>query len=277
MEKRRNPIFSWECDPYTLEFSLKPVFMPVAIKDLLFFENEDYIIARKPAGLVSEEDSAGSENLRQLLEAYVRETYPWKKQLICQLVHRLDKPVGGLLVCAKKQSILKELHNQFHNRTVKKFYLAIVEGNAEPLNVTLKHFLKKSDKQYKAIVVSAKTPGAKEAVLSYRVLSWKQQLSFLMIELRTGKFHQIRAQLSHIGLPIWNDFHYGAPISLPEGNRIGLYSCGLQFYDPKTKKKQTFVSIPELESEPWNIFKEEIEKAASELFSMSREAQENIP
>lgn len=239
------------------------------MKDLIFFENEDYIIARKPAGLVAEEDSSGSRNLRQTLELYIRETYPWKKQLICQLVNRLDKPVGGLLICAKKQSILKHLQNQFYVRTVKKYYFAVVEGRPHALQSTLKNFVLKSEQAYRAEIANAEAPGAKEASLHYRVLSHRDAWSLLLVELHTGKFHQIRIQLSHIGCPIWNDVQYGATLQSEE-SMIGLYSFGLQFTDPKSEKKQTFVCVPSTENIPWNHFKEEIQEAASGLFPFTQ-------
>ena len=77
------------------------------MSEFIFYENDDYIIAKKPSGLLSEEDPSGSRNLRQILEEYIRNKYPWKKQLICQLTNRLDRPVGGLLICAKKPSIVR--------------------------------------------------------------------------------------------------------------------------------------------------------------------------
>ena len=136
-------------------------------EDLIFFENEDYIIAKKPFGLLSEEDPAGSVNLRKLLEDYLHESYPKKKQLICQLANRLDKPVGGLLFCAKKQSILKDLQEKFFKRKISKYYLAVVEGVPKKPKAVLENYLVKSSSEFRAVTASPDTPGVKLARLRY--------------------------------------------------------------------------------------------------------------
>lgn len=220
--------------------------------DLIFFENEDYIIAKKPFGLLSEEDPAGSINLRQILEKHLHETYPKKKQLICQLANRLDKPVGGLLFCAKKQSILKDLQDKFFKRRVSKYYLAVVEGTPKKSKALLENYLIKSNTQFRAVSASPDTPGVKIARLRYEVVCTQGDLCLLKIQIFTGKFHQIRFQLSCLGHPIWNDEWYGAKRMIPS-IKIGLYSYFLGFDEPKTEIRKEFRCLPEL-SEPWNLF-----------------------
>ncbi|MBK9108414.1 MAG: RNA pseudouridine synthase [Saprospiraceae bacterium] len=220
---------------------------------MLFYENNDFIIARKPAGFLSEEDPAGSVNLRSLLEKYLSETYPWKKRGICQLVNRLDKPVEGLLICAKKQSILKGLQQQFYERTVRKNYFAIVEGKPEPIKATIKSHLKKVQHAFRAVAATANDPEAKEAILHYQLLDHQEGFSLLQIELRTGKFHQIRFQLSQKSYPIWNDEWYGAKKYSAE-MKIGLFSYSIQFKDVQTGEQRNFVCCPPLDKEPWNLF-----------------------
>jgi len=233
-----------------------------ALQEILFHENNDYIIACKPAGLLAEEDPSGDVNLRGLLEKYLKETYPWKKRAICQLVNRLDKPVGGLLICAKKQSILVELQNQFTERKVKKEYLAIIEGIPSKPSALLKNYLRKSQKEFRAIPALASDPEAKMAELEYQVIDQRENYSLLRVLLKTGRFHQIRFQLSQIQCPIWNDVWYGAKKILPEP-MIGLYSYALTLRDPKSKDKQTFVCFPDVEKLPWSMFKENITQMAS--------------
>lgn len=227
------------------------------LKDLLYYENNDFIIARKPAGLLSEEDPAGSVNLRSLLEQYLRKTYSWKKNSICQLVNRLDKPVGGLLICAKKQSILKGLQKQFYERTVHKNYIAVVEGKPEPVEALLRSYLKKLQHAFRAVQALADDPDAKEAILHYRMLDHKDGFSLLQIELRTGKFHQIRFQLSQKSNPIWNDEWYGAK-RLSTEPKIGLYSYSIRFKDVQTGASRNFICCPPLETEPWNMFSDKL-------------------
>lgn len=242
------------------------------MSEFIFFENDDYIIANKPSGLLSEEDPGGSRNLRQILEDYIRTKYPWKKQLICQLTNRLDKPVGGLLICAKKQSILKDLQNKFYLRKVNKFYFAIVKGIPNKPQGHLENYLVKSSAEFKAIAATADTPNAKLARLSYKCIASNQKYSLLLIHLQTGKFHQIRFQFSQIGHPIWNDEWYGAKRTTSD-LRIGLFSFYLGFEEPKSNEFKEFKLAPP-DAEPWVIFAKEIEELMqSDIRGVMRNAQ----
>ena len=228
------------------------------MSEFIFYENDDYIIAKKPSGLLSEEDPSGSRNLRQILEEYLQSKYPWKKQMICQLTNRLDKPVGGLLICAKKQSILKNLQHKFYLRKVEKFYFAIVQGQLEKKQGRLDNHIIKSSSEFKAIQGNANDPNAKLARLSYRCIANNTKYSLLIIQLHTGKFHQIRFQFSLLGHPIWNDEWYGAKRTTSD-LRIGLFSFFIGFEEPNTGIKKEFkCATPE--SEPWNLFSKEIEE-----------------
>ena len=228
------------------------------MSEFIFYENDDYIIAKKPSGLLSEEDPVGSRNLRKILEDYLHNKYPWKKQLICQLTNRLDKPVGGLLICAKKQSILKDLQNKFYLRKVQKFYFAVVKGELEKKQGRLENYLLKSSSEFKAIKANADTPSAKLAKLSYKYIASNNNYSLLLIQLHTGKFHQIRFQLSQLGHPIWNDEWYGAKRTTSD-LRIGLYSFYLGFEEPNTGIFKEFKFSPP-QVGPWDLFSEEIEE-----------------
>ncbi|HEX5624485.1 MAG TPA: RNA pseudouridine synthase [Saprospiraceae bacterium] len=233
------------------------------IQDLIFFENDAYIIARKPSGLLSEEDPAGNRNLRQILENYLNEKYPWKKQLICQLVNRLDKPVGGLLVCAKKPSVLKDLQHQFFIRKVRKYYLAVVEGKPKLETGSLQHYLAKSPENFKAVAVSPETEGAKIAKLEYTTLASNASYSLLQIQLLTGRFHQIRFQLSQMGNPIWNDEWYGAKRE-EAGPRIGLYSYYLAFNETQSGQFREYLCLPPAVI-PWTEFQKDIIRHAESI------------
>ncbi len=228
------------------------------MSEYIFYENDDYIIAKKPNGLLSEEDPVGSLNLRKILENYIRSTYPWKKQLICQLTNRLDKPVGGLLICAKKQSILKDLQNKFFLRKVQKYYFAVVEGDLIKKQGRLENYLIKSSSEFKAVAATEHITGAKLAKLDYKWLAGNDKFSLLFIRLQTGKFHQIRFQFSHIGHPIWNDVWYGAK-RITSDLRIGLYSFYLGFEEPKTGEYKEFKLAPP-DIEPWTMFRKEIDE-----------------
>ncbi len=225
--------------------------------ELILFENDEYIIAKKPCGMLSEEDPTGARNLREILENYLKNKHPEKKRLICQLTNRLDKPVGGLLICAKKQSILKELQSQFYHRNVQKYYFAIVKGKPQHKARRLQHYLIKSQSEFKAIEASAGMHGAKLAKLSYNLVSTHEQYSLLIVQLHTGKYHQIRFQLSQIGHPIWNDEWYGAK-RMNSDLKIGLFSFYIGFTDPKTREFRQFILKPP-ETEPWTLFSTDIQ------------------
>jgi len=225
------------------------------VKSLIVFENNDYIIVNKPAGLLAEEDPSNNINVRKLLEGYLQQNQSWKKQSICQLVNRLDKPVGGLMICAKKASILKALQQQFQKRMVKKKYLAIVEGRPKAKSAVLTNYLLKSQSGFKAIASDANNPEAKLAKLRYEVVENKGEYSLLQLDLWTGRFHQIRFQLSHLGHPIWNDAWYGAK-KIIEELRIGLFSYSIGFTDPASGSEQTFVSTPDIHQVPWEYFEQ---------------------
>jgi 23S rRNA pseudouridine1911/1915/1917 synthase len=261
LEQWRCPtvIGRYKPDPVNTE-TIKNQPPDVNIRDCIFFENDDFIIARKPGGLVSEEDPVGSKNLRYMLYRYVRETYPWKKRAICQLAHRLDKPVAGLIICAKKPSILKNLQQQFYHREVKKHYLAVIAGVPEVKAATLRQFIKKSQSEFRALPATELEADAREAILNYRVLAENESHSLLQVELMTGKFHQIRFQLSYMGWPIWNDEWYSGK-KVNNENRIGLYSFAVAFSDPKTGEPREFISCPPLDQQPWDLFGDAIELA----------------
>lgn len=222
----------------------------------IVFENEDFIVAFKPSGLIAEEDSKGNENLRMKIHQYIKETYPWKKQLICELVNRIDRPVSGLLLCAKKKSILQNLQRQFYLRTVKKFYLAIVDGTMTQQQGILENYIIKNTQLFRAVSATQEEPEAKRAILTFTVIAIKDNMSLLKVQITTGRFHQIRFQFSHIGFPIWNDAWYGAK-KVNKDVRIGLHSYRLEFNHPKTDERLVFTKVPEF-SEPWNLFETEI-------------------
>lgn len=228
------------------------------MSEFILFENDDYIIAKKPHGLLSEEDPGNSRNLRQILEEYLQNKYPWKKQMICQLTNRLDKPVGGLLICAKKQSILKDLQNKFYLRNIEKYYFAIIKSEPKKKKGFLQNYLVKSSSEFKAIPANEDTPGSKLARLSYRVITSHEDYSLLIVKLHTGKFHQIRFQFSTIGHPIWNDEWYGGKRHTSD-LRIGLFSFYIGFEEPNTGIfKEYKLSPPDIM--PWNLFRKEIDE-----------------
>lgn len=203
----------------------------------IVFEDKHLIAIHKPAGMAVEV-AARETSVRTMLKAYL--TREHKKHFI-GFAHRLDKPVSGLLLVAKKPSVLKALNEQFESRSVVKKYVAMVQGTPAQSEATLKHYLTKNDTEQKAYLWHHKTPGAKEVSLHYRVLQSSNNQSLLEVELHTGRYHQIRAQLAQMGHPIVGDEKYGATLPAPAGT-ILLHAHSLSFTHPVTGEQMTLVA-----------------------------------
>ncbi len=190
----------------------------------------------KPAGLLAQGDASGAPSLINAVRKYL--TGKTRKQdPFVGLVHRLDRNVEGVMVFAKTKQAASELSDQIRRRQVKKFYRCLVEGRPEPESAKLIHFIRKG-KSLKATVFPKSAPDAKRAVLVYRVLHSKKDFSLLEVELHTGRFHQIRAQLSFVGHPIVGDTKYRATTSLGEF-RIALYANRFVLNHPSTCKEMS--------------------------------------
>jgi 23S rRNA pseudouridine1911/1915/1917 synthase len=195
----------------------------------LLFEDNYLIAVNKPAGLRTE----GSPGMESEVSKYLRETYPWKKQLITGVVHRLDRQVSGVLLFAKTPMALKVLNRQFEQRPVQKTYAAILEKKPPETNGELRHWLVKDEKNRKAIVGTPKNRQAKECILRYETIAAFENLCLVKIALLTGRYHQIRAQMSATGCPILGDEKYGAQ-SMTGQQAIYLHSNELVVLHPKT-------------------------------------------
>lgn len=189
----------------------------------LLFESPHFLAISKPNGLVVERDPHGYPSV----EDWAGKLWPF-----VGIVHRLDRPVSGVLLLAKKKSALRNLNRQFEARTVVKIYLAITEHTPSSPEGLLEHWLIKDQKGKKALLAEPSGQGAFQCNLNYRVLQTTPSgLSLLEIHPQSGKFHQIRAQLSAAGWPIVGDEKYGAKLPyLPNG--IALHAWQLHFADP---------------------------------------------
>ncbi len=191
-------------------------------------ETANYIVIDKPAGLLVEK-SPYFPSVEQWVYDYLKEKEPRKEPFV-GIVHRLDRPVSGVLLLAKKKSYLKAFNEEFRLRKVKKIYQAEVENIPNPKSATLKHWLVIDSKAKQSFAFTKATKNAVEVSLTYSLLDFYENKKILEIDLHTGKFHQIRAQLSAIGCPIIGDTKYGSPLPfLP--NAIALRACQLQIRD----------------------------------------------
>jgi 23S rRNA-/tRNA-specific pseudouridylate synthase len=192
-------------------------------------ETTNYIVIDKPAGLLVEK-SPYFPSVEQWVYDYLKANEPRKEPFV-GIVHRLDRPVSGVLLIAKKKSYLKAFNEEFRLRQVKKTYQAWVEKKPKETSATLKHWLIIDQKAKQSYAFAKATKNAVEVSLSYSLLDIYSEKNILEIDLHTGKFHQIRAQLSAIDCPIVGDSKYGATLSFQK-EAIALHACRLALKDP---------------------------------------------
>ena len=207
----------------------------------ILFEDNHLLVVEKPENLPVQADASGDADLLTVCKAYIKETYHKPGEAYLGLVHRLDRPVGGVMVFAKTSKAADRLTAQFKDRTAHKRYVAIAEGFA-PASAECVDWLKKDERTNTTRVVPEGTDGAKKATLRFRTLARENGTSLLDVELFTGRPHQIRVQLSSRGLPIVGDMRYN-PNARP-GTQIRLHAYTLTVQHPTLKEPMTFWSIP---------------------------------
>ncbi len=204
-------------------------------------ETKHWIAVNKQAG-VNVEQLWDYPSVEKQVSDYLQEQ--GIRQPYVGIVHRLDRPVSGVLLLAKKKSTLKALNEQFRERQVHKIYWAVVEGQPEQTTGVLQHFLVKDQRLKRAFAYEKMRKGAVDARLSFQLLRKESQTSLLHIEPHSGKFHQIRVQLSTAGYPIVGDEKYGARMTARKSS-ILLHARALSFIDPQTGEKQVITaSLP---------------------------------
>jgi 23S rRNA pseudouridine1911/1915/1917 synthase len=197
----------------------------------IVYEDNHLLVALKPAGLPTQPDCI--ERLKKIL----KKKYQKSGNVFLEPIHRLDKPVSGLILCAKSSKALSRLHALMRDRQIEKRYCALVSGALPSTEGELRHFLMHDS--HRARVVPPSHPEAKEALLRYRILQRKQNKSFVEIELVTGRYHQIRAQFAAIGCPIIGDAKYGSAHSWPHEG-IALHHARMKFVHPVTHQELVF-------------------------------------
>ena len=206
----------------------------INVADYILFEDNEILLINKPCSLMVEPDRNGHPNLLQQVQKYVKKSLHPNKEVYAQHIHRLDRPVSGVVLFAKKKSILRDLSEQFAQRTVKKYYKALTNNKPSTEKATLENWLFKDTKNKMAIIYSKEQPNTDKVLLSYTTSGFTA-LTLWDIALHTGKYHQIRAQLSHAGCPIIGDVLYGSDVVYAP-NSIALHAYALEFMHPKTKQ-----------------------------------------
>ncbi|KFC24679.1 RluA family pseudouridine synthase [Chryseobacterium sp. FH1] len=215
------------------------------LESQIIYEDNHLLVINKKAGQLVQGDKTGDLSLLELIKDFIKKRDDKPGNVFLGLVHRIDRPTSGLVIYAKTSKALTRLTVMVKNREVKKTYWAIVGKEMIPKSQRLIHYLQKNEKTNKATVFIKPTDKAKESILNYQIIKTLDNYQLLEIDLETGRHHQIRAQLSKIGVPIKGDLKYGAPRSNPDGG-ISLHARKLEFEHPVTKEKvEIFAPVPQ--------------------------------
>lgn len=219
----------------------------------VMYEDNHIIVVLKPQNVPSQGDSSGDKSVLDMVKDYLVRTHDKKGEAFAGLVHRLDRPTGGVMVFAKTSKAASRLAEQIRSGMVEKNYLAVVYGLPRDRRARLTDYLVKDESENIVRVVPAAIEGAKLATLDYTVLDTDGKLSLLKVDLLTGRSHQARVQLKNIGCPIYNDSKY-APGRVTKPGYLALWAYRLRFEHPTTKKTMVFVAYPPEDRDPWQAF-----------------------
>ncbi len=219
----------------------------------VIYEDNHVIVVSKTSSEIVQGDKTGDTPLSELVKQYLKEKYNKPGNVFVGVTHRLDRPVSGLVVFAKTSKALARLNDMFRNGEVKKTYWAIVKDSPPETEGTLVHYLVRNEKQNKSYAYDREKPGAKKAVLHYKLIGHSDNYYLLEVDLQTGRHHQIRCQLAKMGCPIKGDLKYGFPRSNPDGS-ICLHARRVSFVHP-VSKMPIDLEAPLPDGNLWNCFR----------------------
>ena len=218
----------------------------------VLYEDNHVIVVCKPQNIPVQADASEDLDMLTMVKNYVKEKYNKPGEAYIGLVHRLDRPTGGVMVFARTSKAAARLCEAIKSGDMEKTYLTVVCGTPREKQAYLTHYLKKNEKTNTVMVVPQTTEGAKKAELSYRVLESKNGVSLLSVDLITGRSHQIRVQMATIGTPLYADVKYGGEKAI-RGSHLALWATELKFTHPTTGKRMTFRVFPP-ENQPFTQF-----------------------
>jgi 23S rRNA pseudouridine1911/1915/1917 synthase len=213
----------------------------------ILFEDNHLIVVNKRAGQLTQGDATGDPSLDRLLKQYIKEKYSKPGDVFLGVIHRIDRPVSGVVVYARTSKALIRMNKLFREQKVKKNYWCVVKNRPQLEEDTLHHHLVKNENQNKSYAYNKPHPNTKPASLSYKLISGSDQYFLLDVELHTGRHHQIRCQLSKIGSPIRGDLKYGFPRSNKDAS-ISLHARSMEFIHPV--KNETVRILAPVPSDP---------------------------
>ncbi len=212
----------------------------------IIYEDNHLLVVEKPINVPVQKDSSGDKDLLTMLKEYLKKKYNKPGDVYLALVHRLDRPVGGVMVFAKTSKAASRLSKQIQKHEMKKIYMAVIEGKVSDSGIFTDR-LKKDEKTNTTII----SEDGKEAELSYNLVGFVNNLSLVRISLKTGRSHQIRVQFASRKIPLYGDQRYNPKASL---DQIALFASRLEFKHPITKEIISF-ELPLPERYPFTLFK----------------------
>lgn len=207
----------------------------------VLFEDNHIIAINKSVADIVQVDKTGDESLEQKVKQYIKDKYQKSGEAFLGVVHRIDRPVSGVVLFARTSKALARLNQMFQDKSVKKTYWAIVKNEPPQKAATLEHFIFRDSKKNKSYAHEKEIKDSKKAILHYKVIDQSDNYYLLEIQLETGRHHQIRCQLSKIGCPIRGDLKYGYNRSLDNGG-INLHSRQVSFEHPVTHELVTITA-----------------------------------
>ena len=217
----------------------------------ILFEDNHLIIINKQPGELTQGDITKDQTLGDKVKLYIKKKYNKPGDVFLGITHRLDRPTSGLIIFSKTSKALSRLNEMFKNNEIKKTYWAIVKKIPEKEKRKLENHLLKNQKQNKSYVTNSSNKKAKKAILYYESILNLENYSLLKIKLETGRHHQIRTQLSYIGMPIKGDLKYGFSRPNSDGS-IHLHSRMINFTHPVSKKQIKIIANPP-KNKIWNL------------------------
>lgn len=223
-------------------------------KDLdILYEDNHLLVVVKPQNIPTQADESGDKDMLTIIKEYIKEKYNKPGNVYAGLVHRLDRPTGGVMVFAKTSKAAERLCESIKNGDFEKKYFCVTCGVPKQKNATLTHYLKKNEKTNKVAIVPMLTEGAKKAELQYSVLEDKNGFALVKVTLITGRSHQIRVQMAETGTPLFGDSKYGTDKRTFK-HPLALWATELRFSHPITQERLAFIAYPPENISPWKAF-----------------------
>lgn len=219
---------------------------------IVLYEDNHVIVVLKPQNVPSCEDETKDKDLLTVIKEHIKERENKQGNVYVGLVHRLDRPTGGVMVYAKSSKAAARLSEQMKTGDFEKKYAAVLTGTPREKDATLTNYLKKNPINNMVYVCPQGTEGAKFAELEYNILEEKNGLSLALVKLHTGRSHQIRVQMANIGTPVYGDMRYG--VEKAKKGKLALWAVSLSFTHPVSKERMCFKIQPPADILPWKYF-----------------------